>query len=105
MSGLRWIYLGLAILGGILPMIHFLRWVGETGQGVAGLPAAFTANAATTGLAWDLVFAAAALCVFILSETLVRRDWWVLICIPATLVVGVGFGLPLYLFMRARPLR
>ena len=41
--------------------------------------------------------------VFIVSEVSVRRNWIALIAIPATFGVGVSFGLPLYLFLRSRP--
>jgi hypothetical protein len=64
---------------------------------------AWHANAATTGLVWDLTIAAAALTVFILAEVRARRDWLGLVAIPATFCIGVSCGLPLYLFLRSRP--
>jgi hypothetical protein len=33
----------------------------------------------------------------------VRRNWVALICIPATYMIGVSCALPLYLFLRSRP--
>ena len=41
--------------------------------------------------------------VWAVAETLVRKNWIALVAIPATLFVGVSFGLPLYLFLRTRP--
>jgi hypothetical protein len=61
-------------------------------------------NAATSGLVWDLTIAAVALTVFILSETFVRKNWIALVAIPATFCIGVSCGLPLYLFLRAKPI-
>ncbi|MFT5000699.1 MAG: hypothetical protein ACI875_001704, partial [Planctomycetota bacterium] len=41
--------------------------------------------------------------VWILAETYVRKDYWVLLCIPATYLIGVSCALPLFLFLRTRP--
>ena len=103
MSPLRWIFLGLAIWGAVHPMSYFLPWLLEKGADLQGLVAAWNVSRATTGLYWDLVIAAVALTVWILAEVSVRRNWVALVAIPATFLVGVSFGLPLYLFLRARP--
>jgi hypothetical protein len=67
--------------------------------------ALWTANDAVTGLALDLLISGAAVITWCVAETLVRRNWVALAAIPATLFVGVSFGLPLYLFLRTRPVR
>ncbi len=105
MSRLRLAYLALALWGAVHPMLWLLRHLRESGSGLAGLVVAWQANAATTGLAWDLVIAAFALTLWIIAETSVRRNWEALFAIPATFLVGVSCGLPLYLFLRTRPLR
>lgn len=105
MSLLRLIYLGLAVWGAAHPMFHMLLWVQENGLDLAGLIAAWKVNAATSALYWDLLIAATALTVWILAEVSVRRNWLALIAIPATFAIGVSCGLPLYLFLRARPVR
>lgn len=105
MAPTRILYLILTIVGGIVPMFYFIRWFRENGFDLAGMVAAWNVNDATTGLVYDLTIAALALCVFIVAEVIVRRDWWVLVCIPATFCVGVSFALPLYLFLRSRPVR
>lgn len=105
MSVLRMIYLGLALLGATLPMFYFLRWLSANGWDLGAMIVAWNVSDATTGLVYDLTVSAVALCVFIVAETLLRRDWWALLCIPATFCVGVSFALPLYLFLRARPVR
>jgi uncharacterized membrane protein YczE len=66
------------------------------------LVSAWTANHAVTGLTTDLVIAAIALIIWILAEVAVRRNWSSLLAIPATLMIGVSCGLPLYLFLRTR---
>ena len=104
MSRLRLTYLILSIIGFILPVFFFGRFFLEFGFDLSLLPDAWAANDATRGLTWDLTVAAATLTVMIVSETMVRRDYWILICVPATFCVGVSFGFPLYLFLRSRPI-
>ena len=102
MSPLRVVYLGLAIWGAIHPMYYFLGYMNETGTGLSGLIDAWYVNASTHGLVWDLTIAAITLTVWIIAETLVRKNWLALIAIPATFCIGVSCGLPLYLFLRTR---
>ena len=103
MSFLRLIYLALAIWGAVHPMIYFTKWFQAEGFDLTGLLEAWHVNAATSGLVWDLTIAAIALTVWIIAEVAVRRNWIALIAIPATFGIGVSCGLPLYLFLRTRP--
>lgn len=100
---ISWLYLALAVWGAIHPMSYFIAWFQAEGWDLMAMVDAWHANAATSGLVWDLTIAAIALTVFIVSEVSVRRNWIALIAIPATFGVGVSFGLPLYLFLRSRP--
>lgn len=103
MSLLRLIYLGLAIWGAVHPMYYFVLWFQDNGVDLAAMAAAWNVNMATSGLVWDLTIAAISLTVFIIAEVAVRRNWLALIAIPATFCIGVSCGLPLYLFLRSRP--
>lgn len=103
MSPLRLIYLALAVWGALHPMYWFVTHMRATGTGISGLVDAWHVNASTTGLTWDLTIAAIALTVWILAETWVRKNWSVLIALPATFAIGLSCGLPLYLFLRTRP--
>ncbi len=105
MSGLRLIYLVLAIIGTVVPLAQYLPWMQANGADFNDLIAAWQVNGASTGLFYDMLIAAIALNVWILAETYVRKDYWVLICLPATYLIGVSCGLPLFLFLRSRPLR
>lgn len=105
MPPLRWIYLGLALWGAVHPMAHFLPFLAANGWRPGALVEAWFATGATAGLAWDLAIASVALTVFVLAETAVRRNWEALLAIPATFLIGVSCGLPLYLYLRTRPLR
>jgi hypothetical protein len=64
---------------------------------------AWHANAASSGLVWDLTVAAVTLTLFVLIESIRERNWIGLLAIPATYMIGVSCGLPLYLFLRSRP--
>ncbi|PIE12928.1 MAG: K+-transporting ATPase, A chain [Rhodobacterales bacterium] len=103
MSGLRRVYLGFAIIGAVVPMIYFAQWFGEYGVSLSGLIEGWRANAASRGAAMDRLMSGIALTVWILAETSVRRNWSALWAIPATFCIGVSCGLPLYLFLRTRP--
>lgn len=102
MSALRLTYLLLAIVGAIWPFWHFVAHF-EAGGGFSGLFAAWLANDATRGLSADLFVTGTALTIWIVAEVLVRRNWLALVAIPATFLVGVSLGFPLYLFLRTRP--
>ncbi len=97
------IYLALAIWGVIHPMYYFITWFNENGFDLMAFVDAWHANAASSGLVWDLTIAAVALMVFIIAEVAVRRNWIGLLAIPATFCIGLSCGLPLYLFLRSRP--
>lgn len=96
------IYLALAVWGVAHPMYWFARWSFENGFDISGMADAWRVNAASSGLFWELTIAAVTLTVWIVAEIAVRRNWIALIAIPATFVIGVGCGLPLYLFLRTR---
>ncbi len=103
MSGLRITYLVLAVIGAVWPMWHFVVHF-QSGGTLPGLIGAWLANDATRGLTADVIVSGTALGIWCVAETLVRRNWVALVTIPATLLVGVSFGLPLYLFLRTRPI-
>jgi hypothetical protein len=102
---LRLIWLVLAIWGSIHPMYWFVSWFTQNGWSLRTMVDAWHANAATTGLVWDLTIAAVALTLFVLIETWQRRRVAGLLAIPATFCIGVSAGLPLYLFLRSAPAR
>ena len=103
MSRLRLAYLALAIWGAIHPMAWFVAWFRAEGVSLSRLVEGWTVNAAATGLTWDLTIAATALTIWVIAETRVRRNWGALWALPATFLIGLSCGLPLYLFLRTRP--
>ncbi len=103
-SKLRLSYLILAIVGAIVPMAHFLGWFALTGGGLTELFAAWFANNAVAGLAWDMMIAATALTIFMVYECMVKQDYLPLVCLVAIFAIGLSCALPLYLFLRSRPM-
>jgi hypothetical protein len=102
MSLLRLTYLALAIVGAVWPMSYFIAWFNANGWSLGGMVTAWHANDATSGLVYDLTIAALALTVFVIAEAVRRRDWLLLVSVPATFGIGVSCGLPLHLFLRSR---
>jgi len=97
---MRWVFAALALWGAVHPMYYFLVWFGDNGFDLGGMVDAWHANAASSGLVWDLTIAAVALTFWVLVEVVRHRHWAGLIAIPATFCIGVSCGLPLYLFLR-----
>lgn len=102
LTPLRIVYLLLAIGGTVVPLFFFTRWFEANDWSLPGMIDAWNVNDATSGLVWDLTFAAAALTVFVIAEAIARRDWWLLVSVPAIYGIGVSCGLPLHLFLRSR---
>ena len=100
MTPYRLIFLAIAVLGAVIPMRHFLAWFDANGFSLTGMVEAWHANAATSGLVWDLTIAAGALTLWVLIESFRTRHWWGLLAIPATFCIGVSCGLPLYIALR-----
>ena len=99
---MRMIYMALAIWGAVHPMYYFVSWFHAEGLNLGLMVAAWHANAASSGLVWDLTIAATALTVWILYEVSQTRKYGHLISIIAAFGIGVSCGLPLYLYLRTK---
>jgi len=97
---MRWLWLALAVWGTVHPMSWFLAWFSDNGFDLMAMVDAWHANAASSGLVWDLTIAAIALTIWAISESASTSNWRGLWAIPATFCIGVSCGLPLYLFLR-----
>jgi len=93
-------YLAMSIIGAAVPMFFVLGWM-QSGP-PSGLFAAWAANGASTGLMWDLIISSSVFAIFALTECMARRDYFPLVALPATVMIGLSCGLPLYLFLRTR---
>jgi hypothetical protein len=96
----RWVFAALAVWGAIHPMYYFITWFQANGYDIMAMVDAWHANAASSGLVWDLTIAAIALTIWVIYETMQTRQYVRLIAIPATFCIGVSCGLPLYIFIR-----
>jgi hypothetical protein len=103
MTLMRKFWLAMAVLGGIIPWIYFGSWLLENDFDLGLMLDVWNATDAGTGLVYDLTWAWLVLVIWVLVESLPRRDWRSLWAIPAGLTIGVSCALPLYLFLRSRP--
>ena len=101
---LRHAYLGLCLLGTVLPYWQLLPWVMEHGLNLALLCQELFATRIGAFFGLDVIVSAVVLLIFIFSEA--RRVAVPLVWLPvvAILLVGVSLGLPLFLFLRQRQL-
>ncbi|MFN2507604.1 MAG: DUF2834 domain-containing protein [Chthoniobacterales bacterium] len=100
----RHLYAALCIPGALLPWWQFLPWVAQHGANARLFFRHLFANGVSGAFALDLIVTAAAVCALILVEgrRLGLRYLWA--PIAGTFIIGVSFGLPLFLFMRQRQL-
>ncbi len=99
----RWL-LVLTVLGFVVPNVFVGAYLAGEGLDIGGYFSLWTASVPSTQLLLDLVIATSAFFIWAAVEgprAEVKR-WW--LCIPASLLVGVCFGLPLFLLMRERAL-
>lgn len=85
-------------------MVYFVSYLREHAWSLQALIDAWYVNDSAIGLTWDLTIAAITLTIWVVAEVAVRRNWEALLAIPATFCIGVSCGLPLYLFLRSRPI-
>lgn len=95
----------LTVVGFVVPNVFVGVFFAREGTDIGGYFSSWTASIPSTQLLVDLGIAALAFFVWAAVEgprAGVKR-WW--LCIPATFLVGLCFGLPLFLWMRERTLR
>lgn len=100
---MRMLWLAMAVLGGIIPWIYFGRWLVANDWNLGLMLDLWNATDAGTGLVYDLTWAWLVIVIWVLVESVPRRDWLSLVCIPAGFLIGVSCALPLYLYLRSRP--
>jgi hypothetical protein len=98
------VFLFLAILGFIAPYYFFLQVPIQNGSDLPLLLQPLFANNLMRGLAADLTITVIVFWVFVLIEAnrLQMKNLWIYLL--ATLLVGLSFALPLFLYFRARKL-
>ena len=98
------IYLVLAIIGFIAPYYFFLQLPGENGLDLPFLIQPLFANNLLRGVAMDLTVSVIVFWVYVFAEAnkLQMKNSWLYVL--ATLLVGLSFALPLFLYFRERTL-
>ena len=100
MVRLKQLYLGLCVIGTVLPYSQFLPFLREHGFDLTLLVHQLFANRISGFFALDVLVSSVVVWVFIRAEgrrANVPRLWLPLLAI---LTVGVSLGLPLFLYMR-----
>ena len=92
------IYLGLAIIGLVLPYSQFIPFLMEHGFDIALLLSQITSSR-IAAFGWlDVAISAIVLVLMILDDREKMRNWW--FPLVATFTVGVSCGLPLYMYLK-----
>jgi len=103
---LSWVYLGLAIAGGVLPWLANLEFIRTYGQAfdIGLFVRLANGNPAAQSLSRDLAIGATAITIWMVSEARRLRmrglGWVLLSCVT----IAFAFGAPLFLYLRERRL-
>ena len=101
---LRHVYLGLCVVGTVLPYSALVPWLMEHGPDLARIGQELFATRIGAFFGLDVFVSAIVLFVFIFSEgrhVAVPHLW---LPVLGTLLVGVSLGFPLFLYLRQRQL-
>jgi hypothetical protein len=95
-------YLLLCIIGVVVPWLFLVGFFGEPQPTIALFFSLIFANQVASSVAADLLISALVFFAFVFFEgkRLNMKHLWVFM--PATLLVGLSFGLPLFLYFRAK---
>ena len=96
----RYVYLVCCVLGLILPYSQFVPWLFEHGLNLTLFFRELFANRISAFFALDVIISAIVLIWFIQTEGKRLRVRFLWLPVVGTLVVGVSFGFPLFLFLR-----
>ena len=102
---MKWTYSFLAIIGFILPMSQFTPWALEHGLDIGRFFADLFSNRIGGFFGMDVFVAAVVTILLIQQEGKRLQVPNLLLPILGTLLVGVSFGLPLFLALRERALQ
>ena len=98
------IYLGLALLGLLIPYYFLFKFLGSNGLNISLLVQQLFANHISTFFAADLVISILVFWIYMFAEAnkLQMKNSWLYLL--ASLLVGLSFALPLFLYFRERNL-
>lgn len=93
---MRNLFLGLAIIGAVVPYAFFIPFFAEHGVDLLTFVPALFVNGAAGGFTADLLITSLAFWIFLFVEK-AERPW---IYIIVNLTIGLSCALPLYLYVR-----
>jgi hypothetical protein len=96
---MQWLYLVLAIVGGVVPYVFLAQHVEVAGFAPSVMFDAMVANDVTQAMTADLLLSSLAFWIFMFSRPAAPRPW---LFIALNLFVGLSCALPAYLFADAR---
>ncbi len=100
----RTLYAILFLTALAFPVRRFVLWFHEHGFDFPLLIDEVTATGPATGVTGAVLIASLTAIIFMIGECITRRDRLSIVAVPVTLVFGVAVGLPLYLYLRLRPI-
>lgn len=99
---MRYLYLGLALLGAVLPYSQFIPFLAQHGLDVPLLFDQLFANRVSSFFGLDVMVSALAVLVWAASQRRRLGTRRLAICVLATIGIGPSCGLPLLLYLRDR---
>jgi hypothetical protein len=99
---MRHVYLVLAIAGGIVPYVFFLRHFSRQGFGLPGFVAALFVNPAAGGFTVDLLVTSAVFWIFMFRKPGRAKGPHPALFIVLNLLIGLSCAFPAYLYARER---
>ena len=97
---LKYVYLGLAIIGFILPLSQFLRFLAKYGLNIKYMIELVAANYISRFFVLDLIIASIVFLILVVIEgrRADMKNIWIYFL--TTLCIGLSFSLPLFLYFR-----
>ena len=95
-------YLVLCVLGVLIPWVFLIGFLGIPEPTISLFFTSIFANHVSSAVAGDLLVSGVVFFIFLFYEgrRLNMKNLWLFV--PATLFVGLSFGLPLFLYFRAK---
>ena len=97
---MRYVYLGLALLGAVLPYSQFIPFLAQHGLDLSLLFDQLFANRISSFFGLDVIVSALAVVMFAVSQRRRLGTTRLAICVLATIGIGPSCGLPLLLYLR-----
>jgi hypothetical protein len=93
------LYLVLAIVGGVVPMIFFIGFMGSAGIDLVAFVGALFVNGAAGGFAADLLITSVVFWIYLFTRADGPAPW---LFIALNLFIGLSCALPAYLYATHR---